>query len=234
MNTISSRSSSDAVKHLISINIVVYVGIFVFSRYSLDILLALYNPFDTRFELYQPLTHMFVHSRELFLHILFNMLALWMFGAQMEQILGSRKFIILYFASGIMAGLFQILFNAGIIYNYAGTLDFSQISRDEILYNSLSDKQRTALQLAMYAPMMGASGAVAGVVGAFARFFPDNKIFIMPFPFPIAVRKALIFFIVVSLVLALFNLSPGVAHFAHIGGTLAGYHLAGYYLRKVL
>ncbi|WP_103327611.1 rhomboid family intramembrane serine protease [Bacteroidetes bacterium endosymbiont of Geopemphigus sp.] len=234
MNTISSRSSSDAVKHLISINIVVYAGIFVFSRYGLDMLLALYNPFDVSFEFYQPLTHMFVHSRELFVHILFNMLALWMFGAKMEQILGSRKFLVLYFISGIAAGLFQIFFNMGIIYNYAGTLDFSQISHDEILYNALSDKQRAALQLAMYAPMMGASGAVAGVVGAFARFFPDNKIFIMPFPFPIAVRKALMFFVVISLVLALFNLSSGVAHFAHIGGTIAGYSIAGYYLRGAL
>ena len=64
MNIISSRSSLDIVKHLISINVVMYVGVFAFSRYRLDTLLALYNPFDSHFEFYQSLTHMFIHSKE--------------------------------------------------------------------------------------------------------------------------------------------------------------------------
>lgn len=223
---------SDAVKRLIIVNILVYLGIFVFSNYHLDMSLVLYNPFDERFKFYQFLTHMFVHSRGVFLHIFFNMLALWMFGTQMVQLLGNRPFLILYFSSGIAAGFFQIAFNMGVIYHHAGTLDLFQISHDGTLYYSLSDKERLALQSAMYAPMLGASGAVAGVVGAFAKFFPYNKIFIIPFPFPIAIGKALMFFLLGSFVMAFFNLYPGVAHFAHIGGTLTGYGLAHYYFRK--
>ncbi|WP_185869121.1 rhomboid family intramembrane serine protease [Blattabacterium cuenoti] len=221
--------NSDAVKHLISINILVYTATFVFSQYKIEGILSLYHPLDDRFELYQILTHMFVHSKRLFLHIIFNMLALFMFGGQIETLLGVKKFLIIYFLSGILAAFFQIIFNTSVMYYFVRTLDFSQARRS---LDYLNEVQKINLYSSMYSPMMGSSGAVSGIVGAFAKFFPEHKIFILPFPFPIAVRKALIIFIVGSLVSSIFNLAPGVAHFAHIGGILSGYFIVSFLFRN--
>ncbi|WP_185858035.1 rhomboid family intramembrane serine protease [Blattabacterium cuenoti] len=221
--------NSDAVKHLISINILVYTATFVFSQYKIESVLSLYHPLDERFELYQILTHMFVHSKRLFLHIIFNMLALFMFGGQIETFLGVKKFIIIYFLSGILAALFQIIFNTSVLYYLVQTFDFSQAKRT---LDYLNEEQKINLYSSMYSPMMGASGAVSGIVGAFAKFFPEHKIFILPFPFPVAVRKAMIIFIFGSLISAIFNLAPGVAHFAHIGGLLSGYFIVSFMIKN--
>ncbi|WP_185849307.1 rhomboid family intramembrane serine protease [Blattabacterium cuenoti] len=221
--------NSDAVKHLISVNILVYTAAFVFSQYKIESILSLYHPLDERFELYQIFTHMFVHSKRLFFHIIFNMLALFMFGGQIETLLGVKKFIIIYFLSGIFAALFQIIFNTGVLYYFVQTLDFSQAKK---MLDYFNEEQKINLYTSMYSPMMGASGAVSGIVGAFAKFFPEHKIFILPFPFPIAVRKALIIFIFGSFVSSIFNLAPGVAHFAHIGGILSGYFIGSFFKKN--
>ncbi|WP_185859395.1 rhomboid family intramembrane serine protease [Blattabacterium cuenoti] len=221
--------NSDAVKHLISINILVYTAAFVFSQYKIEDIFSLYHPLDEQFELYQILTHMFVHSKRLFLHIIFNMLALFMFGGQIETLLGIKKFLIIYFLSGIFAAFLQIIFNTSVMYYFVQTLDFSQAKRT---LDYLNEEQKINLYSSMYSPMMGSSGAVSGIVGAFAKFFPEHKIFILPFPFPIAVRKALIIFIFGSLISAIFNLAPGVAHFAHIGGILSGYFIVSFFLKN--
>ncbi|XOD67842.1 MAG: rhomboid family intramembrane serine protease [Flavobacteriales bacterium Tduv] len=219
-------------KYLIGINILIYVATYAFTKYDVDALLSLYNPMGERFKVYQILTHMFVHSKSFILHIFFNMTALWIFGRQMEYILGTKIFLKVYFLSGLLAAFFQISFNLGIIFNLTHTLDFSQIELLPV-QGTFTDTQKTLIS-AMYAPMMGASGAVSGIVGAFARFFPNHKIFIMPIPFPIAVRKALGIFILGSLISAFFSLTPGVGHFAHIGGTVGGYFLRNYYWKKHL
>ncbi|AEU09554.1 rhomboid family intramembrane serine protease [Blattabacterium sp. (Cryptocercus punctulatus) str. Cpu] len=229
MNFYTSNFNSDAVKHLISINILVYTATFIFSQYKIEYLLSLYHPLDDRFELYQIFTHMFVHSKRLFLHIIFNMLALFMFGGQMETLLGIKKFLIVYFLSGILASLLQLGFNTSILYYFVHTLDFSQAKK---IFDYLNQEQRINLYSSIYSPMMGASGAVSGIVGAFARYFPEHKIFILPFPFPIAVRKALLIFIFGSFISAIFNFSPGVAHFAHIGGIISGYSIGNFFLKK--
>ncbi|WP_185850458.1 rhomboid family intramembrane serine protease [Blattabacterium cuenoti] len=226
---IYTNFNSDAVKHLISINILVYTATFVFSQYKIESFLSLYHPLDERFELYQILTHMFVHSKRLFLHIIFNMLALFMFGGQIETLLGIKKFIIIYFFSGFFAALLQIIFNTSVIYYFLHTLDFYQAKK---ALDSLNEEQKITLYSSMYSPMMGASGAVSGVVGAFARFFPEHKIFILPFPFPIAVEKAIMIFIFGSFLSAILNLAPGVAHFAHIGGILSGYFIGSFFLKR--
>lgn len=228
MNNIFPRTS-DAVKYLIGINILVYVAGYAFTKYEVDSLLSLYNPLDERFEVYQILTHIFVHSKSFVLHILFNMMALWMFGTQMEYVLGTKKFLKVYFLSGLLAAIFQISFNLGVVFNLVHTLDLSQVELP--VRGTLTDTQKTLIG-AMYSPMMGASGAVSGIVGAFARFFPNYKIFIIPIPFPIAMRKALGIFILGSFVSAFFSLTPGVGHFAHIGGTVCGYLLGNYYWKK--
>ncbi|WP_185856183.1 rhomboid family intramembrane serine protease [Blattabacterium cuenoti] len=225
-----SNFNSDAVKHLISINILLYTAAFVFSQYKIENIFSLYHPLDDRFELYQIITHMFIHSKRFFLHIIFNMLALLMFGGKMETLLGIKKFLITYFLSGVLAALFQLVFNTGVMYYFVHSLDFTQAKRIFDYY--LNDDQKINLYTSMYSPMMGSSGAVSGIVGAFARFFPEHKIFILPFPLPIAIRKALLIFVFGSFVSSIFNLAPGVAHFAHIGGILSGYFIGSFFIKN--
>ncbi|WP_185873371.1 rhomboid family intramembrane serine protease [Blattabacterium cuenoti] len=223
--------NSNAIKHLISINILIYTAIYLFPQYKIENIFSLYNPLYDKFRIYQIFTHMFIHSKHLFLHIIFNMLALFMFGIQVESFLGFKKFIILYFLSGILAAFIQILFNTSLILYFIETLNISTISK---IFNSLSEKEKIIIYNSLYSPMMGASGAISGIVGAFAKIYPEHKIFILPFPFPIRIRKALLIFVFGSFISTILNISPEVAHFAHIGGILSGYIIGSFFLKKIL
>lgn len=123
-----------------------------------------------------------------FTHILFNMFMLWMFGMEIENLMGSKKFLIFYLLCGVGAGLVQIL--------------FAPLMSDSL------------------APVIGASGAVYGVMIAFAMFFPERYIFLY-FLIPIK-AKYLIAFIIVIEFLSIGDASF-VAHLAHIGGAFTGF-----------
>ncbi|TSA28969.1 MAG: rhomboid family intramembrane serine protease [Ignavibacteriales bacterium] len=138
------------------------------------------------FYVWQLLTYQFLHAN--FTHILFNMFMLWMFGMEIENIMGSKKFLIFYLACGIGAGLIQLflspLFEGGM------------------------------------APTIGASGAVFGVMIAFAMFFPDRYVYVY-FLIPVK-AKYLIAFLVVIEFMSVGNQSL-VAHLAHIGGAITAF-----------
>ena len=142
-------------------------------------------PFN--FQVWQLITYQFMHGG--FGHIFFNMFALWMFGSSIEDVFGSKKFLIFYLLAGISAGLLQLFLSP-------------------ILGGA-------------YAPTIGASGAVFGVLIAYAMFFPDNLIFLY-FLIPVK-AKYLIAFLVVIEFLAVDSASSGVAHLAHLGGALFGF-----------
>lgn len=158
------------------------------------------------FKVWQLITHMFMHApmgQGIGLtHILFNMLTLLSFGPVLEQVLGDRKYIILYFASGI--GAYAL--NCG--WNY---FEMMQGANPMEIYSI---------------PMMGASGAIFGVVAAFSTMFPDSKLFFMFIPFPVKAKYLFPGIIVISLYLGFSGSMGGIAHFAHIGGALVGYFLA--------
>lgn len=138
------------------------------------------------FKIWQFLTYQFMHGD--FTHILFNMFMLWMFGMELENILGSRKFLIYYLLCGFGAGLFQ-LFLAPL---------FSE----------------------SLAPTIGASGAVFGIMIAFAMFFPDRYIFLY-FLIPIKAKYLIAFLVVIEFLSV--NEPTLVAHLAHIGGAVTGF-----------
>jgi membrane associated rhomboid family serine protease len=142
-------------------------------------------PFN--FQIWQLITYQFMHGG--FGHIFFNMFALWMFGSSIEDVFGSKKFLIFYLLAGVSAGLLQLFLSP-------------------ILGGA-------------YAPTIGASGAVFGVLIAYAMFFPDNLIFLY-FLIPVK-AKYLIAFLVVIEFLAVDSASSGVAHLAHLGGALFGF-----------
>jgi membrane associated rhomboid family serine protease len=137
---------------------------------------------------WQIVSYMFVHSG--WSHIFFNMLALFLFGIQLEQRMGSTEFLLYYFICGIGAGLVTVLINS-------------------------------ATGQGMV-PVVGASGAIYGLLLAFAAFFPDTRIFIfgiLPMRAPVAVGA----YAVIEIVAQFTNLQSGVAHLTHLAGLVFGY-----------
>lgn len=155
--------------------------------YVLNMWFAL-NPISEgfNFQIWQLITYQFMHGG--FSHILFNMFALWMFGMEIENIWGSKKFLIYYLVCGVAAGLAQLFISP--------------------LYSSP-------------AVTIGASGAIFGVMIAFAMLFPDRHIFLY---FLIPIRaKYLIGFLFILEIFWIGDAGSNVAHLAHLGGAFAGF-----------
>ena len=143
--------------------------------------------------LWQPLTYMFLHGG--IFHILFNMLALWMFGVELERMWGSRYFTKFYFVAGGGAALTTLL------------LSLAPLPFADRLYDSLT---------------IGASGAVYGVLLAYALYFPNRPIY-MYFFFPIPAKYFVMIMGAISLYSSMGATGGGVAHTTHLGGLVAAY-----------
>ncbi|QDP85366.1 rhomboid family intramembrane serine protease [Chryseobacterium sp. SNU WT5] len=193
-------------RNIIILNVLFYLASNFIAFPKLYEMFSVYYIASPYFKVWQIITHMFMHApmgQGIGLtHILFNMLTLMSFGPVLEQVLGDRKYIILYFASGIGAYLLNCGWNYFEIMQGADPMEIYSI------------------------PMMGASGAIFGVVAAFSTMFPDNKLYFMFIPFGIKAKYLLPGIIVISLYLGFSGSMSGVAHFAHIGGALIGYLLA--------
>lgn len=138
-----------------------------------------------RWHLWQPLTYMFLHG-SLF-HLLFNMLAVFMFGAELERAWGTREFLVYYLVTGVGAGLTQ-----------------------------------WAVSIHSPVPVIGASGAVFGLLLAFGMMFPDRPILLW-FVLPIPAKYLVILFGFIELAAVAAGRGGGVARFAHLGGLLVGF-----------
>jgi membrane associated rhomboid family serine protease len=143
-------------------------------------------------EIWRPVTYMFLHGG--IFHILFNMLALWMFGVELERMWGSRYFLKYYFVCGIGAAITTLL------------LSWMPMPAFEALYYSLT---------------VGASGAVYGILLAFALYFPYRPILLM-FVFPVPAKYAVMIMGGIAL-LSSMDAGGGIAHTTHLGGLVAGY-----------
>lgn len=160
---------------------------------------------------WEPFTYMWLHAPPVgfwVTHVLFNMLTLSIFGGPVEARLGSLRFAALYLLGGLAAAFFffgQAWWEAGF------SLQTLQGNTQEIV---------------------GASGAVLAVVAAFAVYYPDARLFIFPIPFPIRARKAVLFFIVLSVAFLFVPALSFIGHSAHIGGLVAGYLLARMWHRE--
>ena len=144
-------------------------------------------------QVWQLVTYMFLHGG--IFHLLFNMLALWMFGVELERMWGSRYFAKFYFTTGVGAALTTIV------------LSFTPLPFADQLY---------------YALTIGASGAVYGVLLAYAMYFPNRPIY-MYFFFPVPAKYFVIIIGGISLLSSLGGPGGGIAHTTHLGGLLAGY-----------
>lgn len=149
---------------------------------------------------WQLLTYGFMHDPNGFAHVIFNMLALVMFGAPLEYVWGDRRFLTYYLTCVVGAGLCQLV----------------------VATWMLADGGQAY-------PTIGASGGVFGLLLAYGMLFPHQRVMLLIPPIPMKARTLVFVYGAVTLLLGFTGLQPGVAHFAHLGGMLFGYLLIRYW-----
>ncbi|MEO5642733.1 MAG: rhomboid family intramembrane serine protease [Bacteroidia bacterium] len=188
--------------------------------------LTLHHPLSEDFHFYQYLTSMFMHAN--FQHILFNMFGLWIFGAMVENAYGTKRFIIFYLICGVGASLI-----------YQGWQSFEQYNAVIDFYASNGDSRAglgfiEALQ--MHPPMgslLGASGAVFGVLMGAALLFPNTEMYMMFIPIPVKLKWLAVLYGGAELYNSWqMNPADNVAHFAHLGGMIFAFILVKIYARS--
>jgi membrane associated rhomboid family serine protease len=199
------------VKNLLIINALLFLASFTLNRFNIDLsdYLGLHFFLASDFRPHQLITYMFMHAN--FEHIFFNMFALWMFGNTLENIWGSKRFLLFYMVCGLGAGLCQELVQY-IQYASMGLAQYQNVSIEQFV-------MPTADYLNTW-NTVGASGAVYGLLLAFGMLFPNSRIYLY-FLFPIKAKWFVIGYAVIELVSGFFT-SGNVAHFAHLGGMLFG------------
>lgn len=263
----------DVVKNLLIINAILFLTLMVFGdKFNVDLndILGLHYFQAEKFRPYQLITYMFMHGN--FMHIFFNMFALWMFGSAMENFWGTKRFLIYYMVTGIGAALTQY---AVLYYQLSPVLDsldafisnpqlaafqemisngtISIISPEmqesfhdfSVKYDALMLKDPSLTLPAVVefvqqykidylnAPVVvGASGAVFGLLLAYGMIFPNNVIYIY-FAIPLKAKYFVILYGAIELYSGLSNnAADNVAHFAHLGGMLFGIFLILYWKRQ--
>ncbi len=199
--------------------------------------LALHYFSSPGFNAAQIFTYMFLHGG--FTHLFFNMFALIVFGAPIEWAMGSKRFLFYYISCGIVAGLIQMGVFAIMIHKY--TLMFSPDEYQEIItrgwqlikqgYN-FTDPTIGTLNALVNTPMVGASGAVYGVILALGMLFPNQPMYLFFIPYPIKAKWIVIGYAAIELTQGLGSMVTNVAHFAHLGGMIAGVILILYWKKK--
>lgn len=199
------------VKHLLIINVLLYLATFTMNRFQIDLTdyLGLHFFKASDFRAYQLITYMFMHGN--FEHLFFNMFALWMFGNTLENIWGSKRFLWFYMLCGIGAGLCQEV------------VQYIQYVTTLAQYESVNFGGGQVISMANYLNMLntvGASGAIYGLLLAFGMMFPNSMIYLYFFV-PIRAKWFVIGYAVIELVSGFIG-GGNVAHFAHLGGMLFG------------
>jgi len=238
---------SETIKTLIIINVIFFIGTFILkdTAYRLFSLFYFESP---NFQYWQPLTHMFMHGG--FMHILFNMYALWAFGSPLEQIWGRKKFLFFYFSAGLGAALIHTIVNYYQVHSGMEALIAGGWTESEVMSYFISGEggsksiletiSQDTIQSYYYSfntPAVGASGAIYGVLVAFGMMFPNAELMLIFFPVPIKAK----YFIPGLILLDLFSgvtgfsvFGQGIAHWAHIGGALFGFIMAWYWKKNSL
>ncbi len=235
---------TEAIKHLIIINIIFFAVPQMIQGLDIAQYLALYFPKNENFGLWQYVSHMFMHGS--FMHIAFNMYALWAFGTPLEQMWGRNKFLFFYFSAGLGAGIIYTLVN---YYQFNGIYEHfinAGLNNKEIIsilemgqtndirvVNNITQEQFNKITSLYNTPAVGASGAVYGILVAFGMTFPNAKLALIFFPVPIAAKYFIPVMILGDLFFGVTKYSIGnVAHFAHIGGALIGFIIAWYWKKN--
>ena len=193
---------TDVVKHLLIINVLMFFGTGLLNSH-LQTMLAVFFPTSPFFQPYQLVTHLFMHGD--ITHLFFNMFALYMFGSPLEALWGPRRFLFYYFFSGFGALALHLL----------------------VMYVELSSGALPPEMINI--PMLGASGAVFGLLAGYGTMFPNSVLQLLFPPVAMKAKYFVVLYAVVELVFGVGNMVQGVAHFAHVGGALFGFLLILYW-----
>ena len=255
------RTITETIKHLLIINVIFFVASISLGDIVYD-LFALHYPLSPKFQIWQPLTHMFMHGD--IGHIFFNMFALVSFGSTLEQFWGGKKFLFFYFSCGIGAALLQSGVNYYEFHSLINQLTDMKISTSDLhtmLNANMSDGTsfRGDLLVEQISPlleqykfdsssfsilfkaacenqsyMVGASGALYGILVAFAMLFPNVQLMLLFPPIPIKAKFFVPLLILFDLFFGFTSYSVGpIAHFAHIGGAVTGFLMMWYWKKMV-
>lgn len=240
------RNVTETVKQLIIINILFFIGTQIVGDAAYK-MLAMYFPESSDFHFWQPLTHMFMHGG--YMHIFFNMFALYSFGSALEHFWGSQKFLFFYISCGLGAALLHTGINYYFFNEGLNTIVANGFTKAEVLKILNEGKINTQWQEiltvsqfqnfinAYLGTVVGASGAIYGVIVAFAFMFPNAELALMFIPVPIKAKYFVPGLVLVDLYLgvsgqSVFGGGPGIAHFAHVGGALFGFLIMWYWKKN--
>jgi membrane associated rhomboid family serine protease len=226
----------EVVKNLLIINVIIYLATTVFYRDLFDVL-SMHFILSDRFQPFQIVSHMFMHSQHGLAHIFFNMFALWMFGSPLERIWGPKRFLVFYLVAGFGAIFLFMLINYVEFQALAAKLSPAQVQ--DIMNGGSSllpgNNPKTAQRLYQIynTPIVGASGAIYGLLIAFGMLFPNTPLMLIFLPIPIKAKYFIPILMVIELFLGVSNFAwNNIAHFAHLGGALFGFILVTIWKRN--
>ncbi len=203
---------TEVVKNLLIINIIFFIGSQMIPEQWVNQLI-LFNPFSEPFQPFQIVTHMFMHAN--MGHLFFNMFALYMFGSALEAYWGPKRFLFFYLFTG---------FGAMILHFLVWFIEIKfQYGHDPLLFSQ-----------ALHYPnaVLGASGAVFGLLAGFGMLFPNTRLMLLFPPIPMKAKYFVTIYAAIELFMGVTNTMSGVAHFAHLGGALFGALLIIYWRQK--
>ena len=241
---------TDTVKVLVIINIIFYVGSLLVGEEAYR-LFVIWFPENENFQIWQLVTHMFMHSATIPTHILFNMFMLYMFGSTLENTIGKNKFLFLYFSAGIGSVGIQILFaywqyipalnmhlEAGVTMENLQQLFEKVRSTNKYYFYEGIDPEATKDLIDVYLPSSaGASGAVAGLLTAFAVIYANMPLNLMFIPIPIKAKYLIGGYFALDLYRGIMgsSLSSGsesTDHWAHVLGGVIGFVMMWYWKKN--
>jgi membrane associated rhomboid family serine protease len=237
---------SETVKHLIIINVIMFVGTLTIGGGVLFYdWFAMHFPKNESFQYWQIITHMFMHGGGM--HLFFNMFALWMFGSPVEHVLGSKRFLFIYFSAGLGAVALQLGYYYFQYIPSYNSLIASGLSSDQITHMLTNNKvlggvtQSQLIELQNIFPvfnasMVGASGCIMGIMAAFGMMNPNAELMLIFLPIPIKAKYFIPGIIILDLISGITGQSffspSNTAYMAHVGGALTGFIIMWYWKKN--
>ena len=214
-------------KNLLFLNLIVFALQHAIPGF--DDRMALHFFQSPSFQPYQVVVHMFMHSMQDMRHLLFNMFGLYMFGMAIEQRIGPKKYLIYY----LLTGLGAVILHASVQYfeNYDRLQELALYMED----SRLTKTEVTNFYYNVFGTMRGASGAIFGLLAAFALLFPNEKLQLLFIPFPIRAKYFVLMYGAYELIAGMSDFEgDNIAHFAHLGGALFGFLIITYWRKTTL
>ena len=236
------RNTPKIIIHLLIINIIFFIGTRISGPISNDFL-ALHYFQNDKFLFTQLFTHLFMHGNEA--HLFFNMFGLWMFGSTLANIWGTSKFLFFYISSGFGAAIVQMtayylniesVTSEILSYGFSSEIISDMLSTGSAntrIFDYVAQSRLESMYSDFNSVMVGASGAIYGVLVAFTFMFPNSKLMLLFPPIPVKAKYLIPIIILGDLFFGFTSASIGpIAHFAHIGGAITGLLMMWYWKKN--